>query len=202
MKTKKIISAAIVMAGIFTVGCTKEYFQIEGEGALITETLQIDDFTSIDLMGVDDVYITYGTEQKVTVTGHPNIISRISTEVSNKTWHMELEDGNYGRYELTYYLTLPSLEKVVSEGTGDVVISDFIPQENLSVSLIGSGSFLGFPLEVANCTINISGTGDCEVSVTNRLDVSIIGSGNVYYKGNPVIHEDISGSGSVLAQNN
>ena len=202
MKTQNLIAATIVSASLFTVSCTKDLVRLEGEGAITTTTLQVDEFTGIDLEGVDNVYITYGAEQQVTVTGHPNIISRIRTDVFNNTWYIALENGNYGDYELTYHLTLPRIEKVVSNGTGNVEITDFISQDELSVRLVGTGNFLGFPLAVKNCSIDISGSGNCEVTVENRLDVNIDGSGRVYYQGSPIVHEDISGTGSVTHRNN
>ncbi|MCP4310869.1 MAG: hypothetical protein GY790_06365 [Bacteroidetes bacterium] len=196
MKNIKIITAAIMIATLTTISCTKENVLIEGTGSILTETLHIADFSRINMEGIDDVNISYGPVQEVTVTGHANIISRIRTEVSNDTWYIELENGNYGDYELTYYLTLSTLEQVTTSGTGNVVVRDSIRQDDLAVTLFGTGSFLGFPLTSQNCSIVISGTGKCEVSVENSLDVSIDGTGIVYYKGNPSVHSDISGTGS------
>ena len=115
-----------------TTSCKKEYTSIEGFGTITTKTLQIDEFIGIRMEVGDNVFIKYGVEQKVTVTGHPNIISRIKTDVSNNTWNIELERGSYGQYELTYYLTLPRIERIYNFGTGDVVINDFISQDELS----------------------------------------------------------------------
>lgn len=201
MKNLKLSILGFAVTALLFNSCTKKHFTIVGTGTITTKTLQVDDFTSINIEGVDDVIITYGTEQEVTVTGHPNIIGRIKTKVSNKTWNIELEEGNYRNYELTYYLTLPVIENITSIGTGNVVITDFISQENLWVNLIGTGNFHGFPMTVKNCTVEISGSGDCEVSVETRLDVTIIGSGSVHYKGNPSINTNISGSGSVIQMN-
>ena len=201
MKNIKIIIAAILLASLVVTSCTKEVARIEGTGSIITETLHVADFSRINMEGVDDVIISYGPVQEITVTGHPNIISRIRTGVSNQTWYIELENGNYGDYELTYYLTLPSLEQVSTSGTGDVVIIDSMAQEDMRISLTGTGSFLGFPMRAENCQVDITGTGDCEITVNNRLDVTIDGSGNVYYKGDPSIQEDITGSGAVIGSN-
>jgi hypothetical protein len=202
MKTIQIISAAILFAGIILSGCETEYIRIEGSGPVINRTLVLDDFSAIDMNGVDDVIISYGTEQNVTVKGHANIINRIQTEVRNDTWDIALENGNYGDYELTYYLTLPVLEEVVNTGTGNVIVNDFVSQDYLSVSIIGTGNFYGFPMKVRRADIDISGTGNCEISVEDRLDVNIEGSGDVYYKGYPDIHQHIQGSGSLHSMNN
>lgn len=201
MKTSNIIIAATLFATIVTQSCTKEYSQIEGIGTITSETLYLNDFSKIAVEGIDNVFITYGPEQKVEVTGHPNIISRIQTEVSNDTWHMDLERGNYGHYELTYYLTLPSIEKISYDGAGNVAITSPMEADYLELSLMGSCSFSGFSLRAESCQVDIAGSGNCEITAGSRLDVSIDGSGSVFYKGTPSIKDHISGSGRVVNSN-
>jgi hypothetical protein len=201
MKTSNIIFAAILSATVATQSCTKEFSQIEGIGTVTTETLVLRDFSGIDMEGADDVIISYGPEQQVEVVGHSNIISRIKTDVTNGIWHMGLENGNYGRYELTYYITLPSIDKISYDGSGTVMVSGSMETETLELSFMGSCSFSGFSLSADNCQVDIDGSGDCEITARNSLDVSINGSGNVYYKGTPVIRDHISGSGRVIDSN-
>ncbi len=201
MKKINITIVAIAIAGLMTTSCTKEEVPIEGSGTITTRTLNIADFDKISSAGVDDVIIKYGAEQYVEVTGHPNIIDRIKTDVHSETWHCELENGTYGDYELTYYITIPSLEEVSTSGTGDVVITDSLTQQNMKIHLEGTGSFLGYMLSANNCQVDISGAGNCEITVNSSLDVSIDGTGNVYYKGNPNIKDDISGTGKVIDAN-
>ncbi len=201
MKNTHIAIIAIIITGLSAQSCEKMSNQIEGIGTITTNTLQVDDFTKINTVGSDNVYISYGADQEVTVTGHPNIISRIQTDVSNGTWDIELERGSYGRYELTYYITIPTIERVTNTGSGNVSVTDLIAVDRMKVSLIGSGGFFGFPLEANNCDVDISGSGNCEITVNDDLDVVIDGSGSVYYKGFPQIHEDITGSGRVTDSN-
>lgn len=201
MKTSNIILAASLLTTMLAQSCTKEYSQIEGIGTITTETLQLSDFTGITVEGADDVVISYGPEQKVEVTGHPNIISRIRTEVQNGTWNVELERGNYGYYELTYYLTLPFIEKVSNIGSGNVSVTDPMATDQMEINILGSGNFSGFLLSTQDCQVDIVGSGDCEITVGSSLDVSIDGSGSVYYKGSPLIKDHISGSGRVVDSN-
>lgn len=201
MRTKNIIIASILLSTIISQSCTKEESRIEGNGTITTETLYLEDFTGIAAEGADDVFISYGPEQKVEVTGHPNIISRIETDVHNGIWQMELERGSYGKYELTYYITLPSIDKISYSGSGDVSVDSPMKTDYLELSLLGSCSFKGFSMSADYCQVDISGSGDCEVSAAKGLDVSIDGSGSVYYKGRPSIKDHISGSGQVIDSN-
>ena len=77
MKKIQISIVAIIIAGLMAQSCEKMYTQIEGIGEITTNTLQVDEFDKIRLEGADNVIISYGPDQQVIVTGHPNIISRI-----------------------------------------------------------------------------------------------------------------------------
>ena len=45
--------------------------------------------------------------------------------------------------------------------------------------------------------MKISGSGDVKIFADNKFDVSISGIGSVYYKGEAVISQKVSGSGEV-----
>jgi hypothetical protein len=201
MKTTSITFVLLAAAALLSQSCTKEYSRIEGIGQVTTQTLNIDEFSAIRLEGADDVEITYGTVQKVEVTGHPNIISRIKTEVRNGRWDMGLQNGNYGNYELQYSLTLPVLTAVEVIGSADVDILDSMETGEFELFLMGSGSFRGFQLRAGQSYVEIVGSGDCEITSDESMDVVIEGSGNVYYKGTPSLQTDITGSGRVLNAN-
>ena len=200
-KKTQITIVAVIIAGLLATSCTKEQIRIEGEGTITSQTLNVADFSRLAISGVDDVYIQHGRQQKVEVKGHPNLFGRIKTEVRNDTWYCQLENGNYGDYELTYYITIPSIEQVRATGTGDVIINDSMTQDQLYIELNGTGDFLGFQMTAESCEVDITGSGDCEITASGNLDVVIEGSGSVYYKGDPSLQVDITGSGSVVNAN-
>lgn len=65
----------------------------------------------------------------------------------------------------------------------------------------GSGKIEGFNMEVDNTDIDITGSGRCETTTYNRLDVAISGSGDAYFRGKPAIKTRISGSGKLFDAN-
>jgi hypothetical protein len=86
-----------------------------------------------------------------------------------------------------------------NEGTGNIEIDGV--STGVTIRNQGSGDILGFNFLVNDCTIDIVGTGDVEISCSDNLDVDIEGNGNVYYKGTPTINTNITGSGSVIDAN-
>jgi len=81
-------------------------------------------------------------------------------------------------------------------GSGNVVLRG--AAEQLTIEIPGSGSVHAFDLETSICDISISGSGSCDVTVSDELDVLITGSGAVRCKGDPQVNSTIVGSGSVV----
>lgn len=67
-------------------------------------------------------------------------------------------------------------------------------------TISGSGNIKTFGLLSKNTKSTISGSGNCEVNVSDLLTVNISGSGNVLYIGSPQITQSISGSGKVRSK--
>ncbi|MDX1686114.1 MAG: head GIN domain-containing protein [Saprospiraceae bacterium] len=70
--------------------------------------------------------------------------------------------------------------------------------EEADIAISGSGDVLALGLSSKLAKVNISGSGECQIHVTDTLDVTIAGSGDVYYKGEPEISRRMVGSGQVL----
>ena len=84
-------------------------------------------------------------------------------------------------------------------GSGKIILEG--NANYLGSRISGSGDLKAFDLEVNICNLRITGSGDAEVNVVDELQVRIEGSGDVYYKGNPLIDADITGSGNLKNAN-
>jgi Putative auto-transporter adhesin, head GIN domain len=103
-------------------------------------------------------------------------------------------------------------------GSGNLVIDDLKITNGLTANISGSGSFSvlagkansenvkvsgsGFidlsAVRTTTANVIISGSGIAKVNVTQKLDATISGSGNIYYYGDPILNAHISGSGRVV----
>ncbi|MDY0779709.1 head GIN domain-containing protein [Tenacibaculum sp. IB213877] len=71
--------------------------------------------------------------------------------------------------------------------------------ENFKCSIAGSGSVKAYDLKTDNLKASIAGSGSVQTSVTHKIDANVVGSGSVYYKGNPkYIDTNSVGSGDVI----
>jgi hypothetical protein len=72
--------------------------------------------------------------------------------------------------------------------------------DSLDIQSSGSGRIIADNLQATTASINVSGSGNVDVNVTDSLDVRVSGSGTIRYSGNPTVSQNISGSGRVVAQ--
>ena len=227
MKLLKLNFIIVLLISFLFTSCKKDNVCIEGEGTVTTQTLSVPNFTGISSNGVNDIVIVQGSNQVVTATGHPNIINLIETDVSNGIWDIELEDGCYEDYELTFLITTPNIEKVEINGVGKIEINDFENQgdfeveingagnvelnsftgtENFDIKTYGVGKIIGnadFP-DLKKLDITVKGSGDFEgfPIITQECNIDIEGSGNCEVNVTDKLDIKISGSGNVYYKGN
>ena len=214
----KRITISICILLFTLTACTKD--TIEGSGSPISEIRNVANFTKVSSEGVFEVTITQGDVQSVEVTADDNIIQRVKTEVVDNELRLYLDDHNYKDISLKANIVAQRINGIENTGIGNFAVSNVDEDGNFNVynsgtgnisiegnaeSLIiqneGDGKFNGFQFTVSNCSVEIIGSGDCEVHPASTLNVDIEGSGNVYYKGTPGIETHISGSGKVIDAN-
>jgi len=204
----------------FSIACSSDDNVIEGSGDLVTEEQELDQFENVISPSSTDVNVIYGIEQNVTITADDNIINNITTSVNNNALEVNLTPGSYNDITVIANITLPNITSFKTTGDGISTISGFTNLENLTVENTGSGTISlngaainfncintgssnikAFSFIVANCTVNNSGSGDCELFCNTNLSGMNTGSGKVFYKGNATVNITNSGSGNVINSN-
>ncbi len=81
-------------------------------------------------------------------------------------------------------------------GSGDLKLIGRTDQ--FEASLAGSGDISSYELTTRSALISVVGAGDIQLYVSENLDASIAGSGDIDYKGNPLnVVKSIVGSGDI-----
>lgn len=81
-------------------------------------------------------------------------------------------------------------------GSGTIKLSG--QTREVKIDIAGSGDFKAENLLSERAKISIAGSGSAWVFASTNLDISIAGSGDVYYKGNPGnIKRSVAGSGNI-----
>lgn len=146
--------------------------------------LEKGNYRNVDL----EVYITVRALESVGVSGSGNVqlLSDFGAD------EFSLGSSGSGVIE-TKQITAERLNVGMS-GSGEIRIEGG-QVEFLNVGQSGSGNFEGSNLIAQNVKVGKSGSGQTSVYAENSLTVGSSGSGNVYYRGNPV-NKSIGNSGS------
>jgi hypothetical protein len=94
-------------------------------------------------------------------------------------------------------LVVSALTATVS-GSGVIRVTGTAQSQDITIS--GSGNFDGGGFATKSATVDISGSGNATVQVSETLTATVTGSGNVVYIGSPKVTQHVSGSGSVSQQ--
>lgn len=82
-------------------------------------------------------------------------------------------------------------------GSGDATYAG--TAKDASFYITGTGNIYATTLVTEKSAITISGVGDVRVTVSQELNVTITGAGNVYYYGDPgIINTNITGTGELI----
>ena len=127
--------------------------------------------------------------KKVVIKGSADIYTEKSLETK------ALEVDVYGSGDVRLQVNASSLALKI-DGSGDIRVGG--KTDNLSININGSGDVEVPNLKAEKAIININGSGDVSAYVTEDVDVSIAGAGDVTVKGNPKkVKRIINGSGRV-----
>lgn len=109
---------------------------------------------------------------------------------------LEVEISGIGEVEAEIYI-----DSLYTLASGTATIRYEGEVINHQFASAGEFTLNAFPLLTSETSLNISGTGDSQVSASDQLNIIISGAGNVFYKGNPDIDSTILGVGEIIESN-
>lgn len=135
------------------------------------------------------VYISVKNLTDLQVNGNGKIISENSLAATVLT----LSVSGSGSMDLDIK---GDIVKADVSGSGKIALKGYA--SSIDANLSGSGGLNAFNCPLDNAKIKVSGSGNCEVNVTNTIDALVLGSGSVKHKGNTKnTTKKVYGSGSV-----
>lgn len=153
------------------------------------ETLIIKTKSNNVSLGTIKVYVTMPEVKRLDVSGSGDIIAQGTL----KSQEIEFNVSGSGNIKINN-LEATNTGTSIS-GSGDISISGK-NEESLKINIAGSGKVSSEAFESKNVDVDIAGSGSAKVNVTDNLKTNIAGSGDVYYRGKPLVNASSVGSGS------
>ena len=175
----------IASAGIFSafrpVAPAAESF--DAPAPAVRETVvrerNLDRFTRINSRGSTSVTYIQSNVSKVVITGSPEFVDRMVTEVRGGTLHIGMEKGSYRNLDLRVTVYSPVLDEVVISGSG--VFRDengHISSGDVKYVSSGSGRFVIGKLKCGSFDCHLSGSGRLNVASLVCTDALLCSSGS------------------------
>lgn len=139
------------------------------------------------------VTVTYSDINKVSLGGSGNI----TNEGVIKANDLKTSLGGSGNITLT--IDADDVSANIG-GSGNIKLEG--NSEELNCSIAGSGSIKAYELSTDTLNATIAGSGSIRTTVKTKIKAKVVGSGSIYYKGNPKYIDTKSvGSGDVIDRN-
>jgi hypothetical protein len=221
IRSAAYLAAASLVASSIGCGLAGLAFNSRvGSGKVGEQVRPLSGFSKVSQAGSSDVTVSIGPKFEVVVSADDNLLEMITTEVDGDT----LEIGSRGsfttRNPVTIRVTMPQLTTVELAGSGDIAIGE-LATEKLSIALAGSGSVVArgkaddveislagsgdvelLELAAKTAEVTVAGSGGVELNVSDSLEASVMGSGDVLYTGNPKqVTRSVVGSGEIEPKN-
>ena len=135
------------------------------------------------------VYVSIKDVNAVSLAGSGDVIFKDGLKATS------LKIKLTGSGDISGKVDVKNLESSIG-GSGDITLSG--RADNSVVSVVGSGDFTGQNLVTINTQVKVAGSGDARVNANDKIDASLVGSGDIHYTGSAKnISSSKAGSGSV-----
>tara|TARA_R110001583_G_scaffold412_2_gene3853 strand:+ start:96609 stop:97331 length:723 start_codon:yes stop_codon:yes gene_type:complete len=135
------------------------------------------------------VTVPFETINAVSLAGSGDVYSEDIIEST------DLELSLAGSGNLNLNVSAKNLSSKIA-GSGNMTLNGNSNEFNCSIA--GSGNVNGYELKALIASVKIAGSGNVKINAVNEIHAKNVGSGNIYYSGNPSVKKISSvGSGSI-----
>ncbi len=189
---------------------------IKGNGEVIEETRQLDEFDKISVNGSIKVEYSPGPRSECRLSAESNVLPRLQTSVEDKSLEIRLNGNIFTDHTAQAVCTSPGLRAFNSKGTSHSSLSGIATRhltlsvqgtgnidvtgeaEQVSASVQGTGNLRLDNLVVKQAELSIQGTGSIHATQAAEVSASIAGTGNIYISRNAMVGEqNLRGVGKI-----
>lgn len=204
----------------FTLGACQfsDATVVKGDGNVSTESFYPDPFNTIELQGMFNVYLNYGTQPSVAIETDDNLKELIRTEVKRGVLKIYVErDVMLRPSKLDVYITYTTLEHISIGGACILSAKEAINTGTLTLDTSGAAD-IDLSIQTPNLLTKISGAGNIKLDgqakehlielsgasnlraenlITENTKISLSGAGSAHVYASDKLDASISGIGKI-----
>lgn len=150
----------------------------------VSENRDVSGFNAIDFSTLGKINIMQGDQESLNISGPDNLVSEISTTVSNGTLVIKNKENITIKplsieNPLVFTIVVKDLTSLAVSGLGDVQI-ETLSTPSMTFDMSGAGRVVQNQITTDNLNISLSGLGGVDISgQTNQATIDISGAGGV-----------------------
>ena len=192
----KKLSLVVMAMAMVVSSCEK----VVGDGPVVTETRNIQDFIGVDLRCSANVYFKQDAQYKVEVSAQQNILNVLQTyKTNNKLVIRFKNDVRVKSHDpITIIVHAPTANSFRISGSGKISTTGLVQSALMDMDISGSGDIEIVELVTGSVDANISGSGNIKVNngTATDLDLKISGSGDMDFSNLAATSANTTTSGS------
>lgn len=140
------------------------------------------------------IVLTYKKLNSITINGSGSVQNNLSSRL--RTDKLNLSINGSGNIKLDIFAD--ELSSSIT-GSGKMELTGAVRIQKVNIN--GTGIYVANALESKETEVRLSSSSDAKVRADDKLDINILGNGNVTYYGSPEkLTQDITGNGTVRQQ--
>jgi hypothetical protein len=184
-----------LLMALLAAGC--DVNAISGSGHVTTDRRTVSGFTAVELQGTGKLLVDQNGTEALTIEADDNLLSSLTSDITGGRLVLGTASGTHIRpsREIVYRVSARNLNGITLSGSGTVdvtgVNSDSLRltlngsgtisasgrADQQEISLNGSGDYQCANLKGKAVSVSIAGSGDGVVAASEKLDVTVMGSG-------------------------
>jgi hypothetical protein len=211
----------VLLSVLAFTGCGSAVTGVPGSGVSKTESREVEDFHSIEMLGAGKVNASEGDGPTLSITTDDNLLELISTKVVDGVLVIKPLESISPKSGITFEVSATQLKSLEVSGAGKFTLSELSGPE-LAIKIAGAGSVGGNgnvesleivvegagsvdlgDLKSKSTNIEISGAGSATVFASESVDASVNGVGTITVHGNPQdVVKSVGGIGKINIDEN
>ena len=194
-----VASCIVRFNGSSVVGyCTEE-------GIDFVEVREVGPFRALSSGLPCNVYFSQAARQEVRIETTEEFADKILTVVEDGTLKLKLQDGNYPKLILRIYISVPAIESITIQGSGNLYQEGLLQVDNnLNLKVSGSGDMRFGQISSKGIEATTSGSGNIDIeslASAGSFSARVSGSGGIRIFGKTAVEGgvelSVSGSGDI-----
>ncbi len=165
-------------------GTDQSFPYVSGTGGIATQTINLADFSEVELKKIGEVEIVSGSEYKVEISDYENLLPYAKVYLEGKRLVVSYDSVQVMGSKLKISVTIPDqLTKAIVSGSGNIVVNSGFATESVHLMVSGAGNITAYNINSNEVNIVLSGAGIIEAKGTaGNIMLDVKGSGTIKCK--------------------